>query len=85
MVIMPSILSWQPEAQPVMQQEHSASNNVTAKQHERAWWTGFISRPFFESKWLRNEDGEGILKSELKTRIGTDENKVFIKIHADQG
>ena len=37
-----------------------------------------------ESKWLRNDKGEGVLKSQLETRIGTDENKVFIKIHADQ-
>ena len=38
----------------------------------------------FDYKWLVNEDGDGVLKSELETRIGTDENKVFIKIHADQ-
>ena len=37
-----------------------------------------------ESKWLRNDDGEGVFKSELETRIGTDENKVFIKLHADK-
>ncbi|MGA8883331.1 MAG: copper resistance protein B [Acinetobacter sp.] len=34
-----------------------------------------------DSKWQRNEDGEGALKSELETRIGTDENKLFIKAH----
>lgn len=37
-----------------------------------------------ESRWLRNEDGEGTLKSELETRIGTDENKLFIKLHSDK-
>ena len=73
------------EAQPVMQQEHSASNNVTAhKQHMKEHGGQVYQQTIFESKWLRNEDGEGILKSELETRIGTDENKVFIKIHADQ-
>jgi len=35
-----------------------------------------------DNKWLVNEDGTGDLKSEFETRIGTDENKVFIKIHA---
>ena len=37
-----------------------------------------------ESKWQRNDDGRGALKSELETRIGTDENKIFIKVHADK-
>lgn len=37
-----------------------------------------------ESKWLRNDDGRGVLKSELETRIGTDENKIFIKVHTDK-
>lgn len=73
------------EAQPVVQQEHADSNNVTAhKQHIKEHGGQVYQQTIFESKWLRNEDGEGILKSELETRIGTDENKVFIKIHADQ-
>lgn len=37
-----------------------------------------------ESRWLRNEDGDGTLKSELETRIGADENKLFIKLHSDK-
>ena len=37
-----------------------------------------------ESKWQRNDEGQGALKSELETRIGTDENKIFIKVHADK-
>lgn len=37
-----------------------------------------------DNKWLLNEDGEGALKSELETRIGTDENKIFIKVHLDK-
>ena len=73
------------EPQPVVQQEHADSNNVTAhKQHIKEHGGQVYQQTIFESKWLRNEDGEGILKSEFETRIGTDENKVFIKIHADQ-
>ncbi|MFW2067374.1 copper resistance protein B [Acinetobacter johnsonii] len=37
-----------------------------------------------DNKWLLNEDGDGDLKSEFETRIGTDENKLFIKVHADK-
>ncbi|WP_374667237.1 copper resistance protein B [Acinetobacter sp.] len=35
-------------------------------------------------QWRVNEHGDGALKSELESRIGTDENKLFIKVHADQ-
>ncbi|WP_089606143.1 copper resistance protein B [Acinetobacter piscicola] len=37
-----------------------------------------------DNKWLVNEDGKGALKSEFETRIGTDENKIFIKAHVDK-
>ena len=37
-----------------------------------------------DQKWLVNEDDQGILKSELETQIGTDENKLFIKAHIDK-
>lgn len=37
-----------------------------------------------DNQWLVKKNGAGDLKSEFETRIGTDENKVFIKIHADK-
>ena len=37
-----------------------------------------------ESKWLRNDDGDGTLKSELEMRIGTDENKLFVQLNAEK-
>lgn len=37
-----------------------------------------------DNKWLLNEEGKGTLKSEFETRIGTDENKLFIKAHLDK-
>lgn len=37
-----------------------------------------------DSRWLSNSDGEGLLKTELESRIGTDENKLFLKLHADK-
>lgn len=37
-----------------------------------------------DHQWQVNEGGNGTFKSELDTRIGTDENKLFIKIHADK-
>ena len=37
-----------------------------------------------DNQWLVNDDGTGALKSEFETLIGTDENKLFIKVHADK-
>ena len=37
-----------------------------------------------DNQWLVNDDGIGVLKSEFETRIGTDENKLFIKVHANK-
>ncbi|MDK1684207.1 copper resistance protein B [Acinetobacter terrestris] len=72
------------EPQPVVQQKQSSSDGTDHASHIKEHGGQVYQQTIFESKWLRNEDGEGILKSEFETRIGTDENKVFIKIHADQ-
>ncbi|WP_445116384.1 copper resistance protein B [Acinetobacter sp. WZC-1] len=37
-----------------------------------------------ESKWTLDDSGQGTLKSELETRVGSDENRLFIKINTDQ-
>nr|WP_174506609.1 copper resistance protein B [Acinetobacter sp. Marseille-Q1620] len=34
-----------------------------------------------ENKWMMNDDGDGELKSRLKSWIGTDENKLFLSGH----
>ena len=72
------------EPQHVVQQKQSSSDGTDHASHIKEHGGQVYQQTIFESKWLRNEDGEGILKSEFETRIGTDENKVFIKIHADQ-
>ena len=72
------------EPQPVVQQKQSSSDGTDHASHIKEHGGQVYQQTIFESKWLRNENGEGVLKSELGTRIGTDENKVLIKIHADQ-
>lgn len=37
-----------------------------------------------ESKWLRNQAGDGALQSKWETWIGTDENKLFFTGHAEK-
>lgn len=52
--------------------------------HQQQHGRQIYQRTIVESRWLRNEDGQGQLKSELDTRIGTDENKLVVKIHQDK-
>ncbi|NNH37892.1 copper resistance protein B [Acinetobacter terrae] len=69
--------------QPV-QQEQSSSDEADFAAHIKEHGGQIYQQTTVESKWLRNNDGEGVLKSKLETRIGTDENKIFIKVHADR-
>lgn len=68
---------------PSVQDENVNSNDAASAEHIKEHGGQIYQQTTVESKWLRNDDGEGVLKSELETRIGTDENKIFIKLHAD--
>lgn len=73
------------KAKPVIavQDENVNSNDAASAEHIKEHGGQIYQQTTLESRWLRNNDGEGVLKSELETRIGTDENKIFIKVHAD--
>ena len=58
--------------------------NFHQNHHRKEHGTQIYAVTTVDNKWLVNEDGVGTLKSEFETRIGTDENKVFIKVHADK-
>ncbi|MGE8563079.1 MAG: copper resistance protein B [Acinetobacter bohemicus] len=60
--------------------DHKVDHAVHLKEHGGQ----IYQQTTIESKWLRNDNGQGALKSKLETRIGTDENKIFIKVHADK-
>ncbi|OTG96788.1 copper resistance protein B [Acinetobacter sp. ANC 4973] len=60
--------------------DHKVDHAAHLKEHGGQ----IYQQTILESKWLRNDDGRGVLKSELETRIGTDENKIFIKVHTDK-
>lgn len=64
----------------------STENNTAHQGHDHRKEHGaqIYAISTVDTKWLLNEDGEGALKSEIETRIGTDENKIFIKIHTDK-
>ncbi|MCY1162349.1 Copper resistance protein B precursor (CopB) [compost metagenome] len=64
--------------------EHKSDHQFDHAAHLKEHGGQIYQQTTLESKWLRNENGRGALKSELETRIGTDENKIFIKVHADK-
>ncbi|MEJ2898586.1 copper resistance protein B [Acinetobacter sp. NS-4] len=68
---------------PSVQDENTNANDAASAEHIKEHGGQIYQQTTVESKWLRNDHGEGVLKSELETRIGTDENKIFIKLHAD--
>ena len=87
----PKIVIEEKQVQPA-QQAYSDSDDLDYKldhqfdhaAHLKEHGGQIYQQTTLESKWLRNDNGQGALKSELETRIGTDENKIFIKVHADK-
>ncbi len=72
-----------PVEAPSVQDENTNANDAAFAEHIKEHGGQMYQQTTVESRWLRNNDGNGVLKSELETSIGTDENKVFIKVHAD--
>lgn len=52
--------------------------------HRKEHGAQVYSMTTLDNKWLFDEHGAGALKSKLETRIGTDENKIFIKAHINK-
>ena len=72
----------QTSAQHVQQMNHDSTAHM--HDHRKEHGAQIYAVTTIDNKWLLNEDGDGSLKSEFETRIGTDENKLFIKVHADK-
>ncbi len=91
MSIAPQVVTEEKQMQPI-QQAHSNSDDFDHKSdhqldhaaHLKEHGGQIYQQTTLQSKWLRKDDGQAVLKSELETRIGTDENKIFIKVHADK-
>ena len=64
--------------------DHQFDHKVDHAAHLKEHGGQIYQQTILESKWLRNDNAQGALKSKLETRIGTDENKIFIKVHADK-
>ena len=89
----PQVVVEEKPVQPVQQahsnlddldQDHQFDHQVDHAAHLKEHGGQIYQQTTLESKWLRNDNAQGALKSKLETRIGTDENKIFIKVHADK-
>lgn len=89
----PQVITEEKQVQPVQQahlnsddldQDHQFDHKVDHAAHLKEHGGQIYQQTTLESKWLRNDNGQGALKSKLETRIGTDENKIFIKVHANK-
>jgi len=89
----PQVVVDEKQVQPVQQvhsnlddldQDHKLDHQFDHAAHLKEHGGQVYQQTTLESKWLRNDNGQGALKSKLETRIGTDENKIFIKVHADK-
>lgn len=71
----------------VPEMDHSALTHASTHQghdHRKEHGAQVYAVTTLDNKWRVNEDGEGALKSEIETRIGTDENKIFLKAHVNK-
>ncbi|MDO5542921.1 MAG: copper resistance protein B [Acinetobacter sp.] len=68
-------------------QSHQSASSVQESQshdHRKEHGAQIYAVSTLDTQWQVNDHAEGVLKSKLQTRIGTDENKLFVKIHSDK-
>ncbi|WP_216935805.1 MULTISPECIES: copper resistance protein B [unclassified Acinetobacter] len=68
--------------QPVLSDE--PVNSASSHDHRKEHGAQIYSRVILDQKWQHHSKGNGAFKSENEVRIGTDENKLFLKLQADK-
>src|SRR5690606_13910966 len=81
--------SYQPP-QKLLHQQHALStpkNSVSSASehdHRKEHGAQIYSQIILDQKWQHSSEGNGAFKSKNQTRIGTDENKIFLKLEANK-
>lgn len=71
-------------------QQHALSapqNSVSSASehdHRKEHGAQIYSRVILDQKWQHSSEGNGVFKSKDQARVGTDENKIFLKLEADK-
>ena len=70
----------------LMNMLHPVEKAATATTHDHRQEHGgqWYQSSMLESKWMQHAGGRGVWQSELESRVGTDEHKLFFKLHTQQ-
>lgn len=63
--------------------QHASPTHSGEHDHRKEHGGQVYSQLKLDNKWMRNSDGEGSLQSESELKVGTDENKLYLKVEAD--
>ncbi|QIO05180.1 copper resistance protein B [Acinetobacter shaoyimingii] len=71
-------------SKPITSNLQSQSNQASHVNHQKEHGGQMYQRSVFENKWMLNHDGQGQFSSELESWMGSDENKIYLKAHANK-
>lgn len=81
--------SYQPPPKLLHQQQalNTPQNSVSSASehdHRKEHGAQIYSQIILDQKWQHSSEGNGAFKSKNQARVGTDENKIFLKLEADK-
>lgn len=74
----------QPSSEQLKQELPSVKAQPHAQAHLKEHGGQIFQASNLETKWLNSDAGQGALKTQFESRIGTDEHKIFVQVHADK-
>lgn len=69
--------------QPMVKHE-PPSHEISSSEHINEHGGEIYQSSEFTSKWLNDDAGQGVWQTQLESRIGTDENKLFVQLNAEK-
>ena len=69
--------------QPMVKHE-PPSHEISSSEHMNEHGGEIYQSSEFTSKWLNDDTGQGVWQTQLESRIGTDENKLFVQLNAEK-
>lgn len=81
--------SYQPLPKLLHQQQalstpQNSVSSASEHDHRKEHGAQIYSQIILDQKWQHSSEGNGTFKSKNQARIGTDENKIFLKLEADK-
>lgn len=76
--------SSQPPSDQSQQESPSLEDQPHAQAHLKEHGGQIFQASNLETKWMNSDAGQGTFKTQFESRIGTDEHKIFVQVHADK-